>query len=65
MSKGNKVVPVRFTPEELQAIAEAIESANDHTRDEPYTVSSWIRKAVKDKLAHLSRSKRPRKVKQS
>lgn len=58
MSKGSRIVPVRV-PRDLEIrIAAAIASANQSTKEEPYTLSEWIRKAVVEKLDHLERSKR-------
>lgn len=58
MSKGSQVIPVRIPKELLTEIEQAIQSANLTTGLEPYTVSSWIRKCVAEKLAHLKRSRR-------
>lgn len=55
MSKGSPVIRVRVPAELKAAMANAIEQANAYTRDEPYTGSSWIRKAIADKLNHLQR----------
>jgi hypothetical protein len=58
MSKGSRIVPVRI-PRELEVrILTAIERANHHTKEEPYTLSDWIRKCIEEKLAHLERSNR-------
>lgn len=58
MSKGSRVVPIRVQRDLEIRIAAAIESANQTTKGEPYTLSEWIRKAVVEKLDHLERSKR-------
>lgn len=42
----------------IDSVIAAMENANQHTRETPYDLSSWIRKAIADKLAHLARSKR-------
>jgi len=62
MSKGNQVIPVRFPKELLTQVENAVQSANATRAAEPYTVSSWIRKCIEEKISHLQRSrkKRPR-----
>lgn len=60
MSKGNPIIPVRLTPELIAEIEAAIERANDSTAradKEPYTVSEWIRSAIREKLAHGARGR--------
>lgn len=57
MSKGAQVIPVRIPKELLTEIEKAIQSANATNAREPYTVSSWIRKCVAEKLNHLRRSR--------
>ena len=60
MSKGSKVVPVRIEAELLAMIDLLILRANEHTQEEPYTRSSWIKKALAEKINHLARSKKKR-----
>lgn len=62
MSKGNPIIPVRVEPLMLALVEEAITAANERRREAEYTVSEWIRQAIREKLAHLRRSKnRPKK----
>lgn len=63
MSKGSKVIPFRLSDLYLAALDEAVRSANRRTKGEPYDRSSWIRKAVTEKLDHLRRSKRKKSPK--
>lgn len=58
MAKGSQVVFVRFPPELLAEMETAVGRANQHVTGEPYTVSSWVRACVKEKLAHLARAKK-------
>ena len=63
MSKGNKVIPFRCPRELEQAINSAIASRNHVTKQEPWDRTGFIIAALKDKLAHLERSKgKKRKV---
>jgi len=57
MSKGSQIIPVRIPEDLLAVVQQTIQSANSKRRHEPYTVSSWIRQCVAEKLSHLKRSK--------
>lgn len=57
MSKGSQVIPVRLGDELLRELDKEIQKQNRTRHDEPYTRSSWIRKALADRFAHLSRSR--------
>lgn len=61
MSKGSKVVLVRFPKEELDAMIAQIASSNESRRDEPYTVSSFVRYCVQSQLRKNARGRAPRK----
>ena len=61
MSKGSTIVPVRFPQDLLTEIENAILTSAQSRFLEPYNTSEWIRKACKEKLAHLKRA-RKRKV---
>lgn len=65
MSKGNAVIPVRFTENLLAWMDEEIEMRNGRTADEPWNRSDFIRAAVIDKLKHRGRSRRTRSSKNS
>lgn len=56
--KGSRIVPVRLDPELHAALVAEIEATNPRRRDEPFTVSSWIVRAIREKLAHAKRSRR-------
>lgn len=64
MSKGNPIIKLRVSREKLAEIMSAIDSANVSRREEEYHVSSWIRAAIEEKLAHLKRSKRKKEKRQ-
>lgn len=55
MSKGSKIIPIRLSDLYLAALDRAIVSANKRVKGEPYDRSSWIRKALTEKLDHLAR----------
>lgn len=55
MSKGSRVVTLRLTPELETQVLAAIGRANNRTQDEPYGISTWIAKAIREKLDHLNR----------
>jgi hypothetical protein len=61
MSKGSPVVPVRIPAELLAVIDATVSRVNVKTRGEPYTRSSWILAAIRDRLAHMERAKKPRR----
>lgn len=58
MSAGNPVVCFRIETEKLAEVQRAIVSANENRRAEPYTQTSWILKAIQEKLDHANRSKK-------
>jgi hypothetical protein len=65
MSKGSKIVGVRVPPIFLAACEAAIARANRTTKEEPYTMSSWILAAMSRQLQHLSRSEASRKTRKA
>lgn len=58
MSKGSKIVPVRIPDRLFSAIVDAMEAANRTRFEEPYVLSTYVRKCLVDKLDHLQRSKK-------
>jgi len=58
MSKGSPKVVVRLPGDLASQIAKAVKSANGSYGIDRYTVGSWIRKAICEKLNHLNRSHR-------
>jgi len=70
-TKGSPIVPIRIRPDLLAKIDQAVKRANA-ARHQRYVYrwrrecsrSSWIIKAILERLAHIQRSnrKRPRKV---
>jgi hypothetical protein len=61
MSRGSPIVPVRFAKAFLAGIDAEIRKVNRSRREVPYDRSSFLRAAVADKIAHLARSRRPKK----
>lgn len=58
MSKGSRVVPVRMPDELMEEIMAYIVRRNWATMTEPYSLSTFIRKAIREKLDHAKRSSR-------
>jgi len=58
MSKGTPIVTLRVSNELRNRINESIASANYYTKIEPYTLSSWILHAVKEKLDKIERGRK-------
>lgn len=64
MSKGSKIVPIRF-PETLRIqILTEIERASDRRFLGTLSFGEWIRIAAKEKLDHMRRSRRSRRKKE-
>jgi hypothetical protein len=62
MSKGSPIVPIRFADAELLAqIDAAVDSSVINRKDEPWTRTSFILSAVREKLAHMERARKSRK----
>lgn len=60
MSKGNQIVPVRIPLPLAVDMDQAIAGRNAVARGEPWTVSEFIRVAIAEKLAKMSRSRSSR-----
>jgi len=60
-SPGNQIVPVRFDATTLSSMRDAVEQRNFFTKKEPWNMSDFIRVAVREKLAHMERSRKGRK----
>lgn len=61
MAKGSKVVQVRVKNELLSKMDAIIRSLNHHRKGEPFDRSSFIRKAIVDKVKHVLRSRSRRR----
>lgn len=61
MAKGNTVVPVRIPDWLLTEMDTYIIKSWATRPDQPLLRSSFIRKAIQEKLAHLQRSRRKKK----
>lgn len=57
-SKGTPITCLRIPPDLLDQIDQAIARAADHLPDEPYTRTSWIISAIKEKLRHQERGRK-------
>lgn len=57
MSKGSTIHQIRI-PDALQELMiAAIELRNQNTREEPWTTSSFVRAAIREKVEHMARSR--------
>jgi hypothetical protein len=61
MSNGNRPVLVRLEPRLREAVEKAVEKSNRHRPRMEYTISSFVREAIVEKLAHRERSAGKRK----
>ena len=57
MSKGSKIVNVRVSDELYGEMLAAMDSRNNHTSEQPWNISDFIRYSIRVKLAHIARSK--------
>jgi hypothetical protein len=60
MARGSAIVPVRMSEDMIRDIDAAINRANLNRHEAPYDRSSWIRKAIIEKMEHGIRSRKPR-----
>ncbi len=58
MSKGNQVIPFRCEEALLSEMDSFIRSRNRRSREEPWTRSDLIKKAIRELLSH--RKRRPK-----
>ncbi len=58
MSKGSKVIPIRFPDLLLKAIGEELASRKDARAMRPINFSEWVRQACSEKIAHAKRSRK-------
>jgi hypothetical protein len=58
-SKGNPIVRFRLDPEQLALLRASVDRCNrNRPRAKQYTLSSWCRRAVLERLHKLARSSR-------
>jgi hypothetical protein len=62
MSKGSPIITLRVNEQLLSDLEDEIRNANFNRKDTPYTRSSWILKAVTEKISHLKRSRKEGKA---
>lgn len=60
MSKGNPITLVRLDKQLIDEVDVTITRRNLHTRAEPWTVSGFIRAAIREKIRKMERSRAPR-----
>jgi len=59
-AEGSPRVILRIPQDLLSEMNEVIERRNAVTREEPWDMSAFIRTAIREKIAHVLRSRRPR-----
>jgi TPP-dependent pyruvate/acetoin dehydrogenase alpha subunit len=59
--RGSRIMTVRMDDDTIARIQAQVDRSVTYSKDEPYTIGGWIKKAVAEKLAHLERSKKPSK----
>lgn len=57
MSKGSKVVPVRIPNDLMEEIRRALNERKDARTMKPINFSTWVRQAIREKIAHARRSR--------
>lgn len=57
MSKGSPIITMRVSSKLLAEIREALVRALPHRRGEPWTMTGFIARAVREKLDHMARSR--------
>ena len=57
MNRGNRIVGVRLEPDLLEQLTAAIESNNAARKGPPYSLSSWIRQAILERLDKQRRAR--------
>lgn len=57
MSKGSPIIPIRIPAEVLASMDLTIVQRNTYTHNEPWSRSSFIISAIKDKIAKMERSR--------
>jgi hypothetical protein len=63
-SKGTRITPVRIDPVLLEDVQSQIRSRNEHTKDEEWNLSDFIRVALVEKLKHYRRSRKKKSKRQ-
>ena len=61
MSKGSKVVAIRFPADEYDAMLGQLADSEKFRRGEPWTLSEFVRSAIREKLKKMERSRKSRK----
>lgn len=62
MSLGSPILKARIPQSVLHEVEITIARRNIFTRNAPWTISAFIVSAIKEKIAKMERSRRPRKA---
>lgn len=60
MSLGSPRIVVRIPPALLQLITDYLRLRNDHRPKDEWDLSDFVRAAIREKVAHIQRSKKSR-----
>lgn len=61
MGKGSPVIPIRFPVDLLAVVDQEVSRSADYRTDGPWTRSSFVLAAVREKLAKMERSRKWRR----
>jgi hypothetical protein len=62
MSRGTPLTPIRLSADLVALIDAEVARQNATRADPPYNRSSWIRQAIQQRLDHLARARRRKRV---
>lgn len=57
MSKGNQHLKTRIPPEQIAEIEAVIAHRNAHSKRPKWTIATFIKAAIREKIAHMERSR--------
>lgn len=58
MYRGRTIITFRISDDELEELKSIIAEVNDRRRSEPFTTSSFITTAIREKISHYKRSRK-------
>jgi hypothetical protein len=58
MSKGRPVVPIRLDPGLIEDVELAIARRNEHSREQPWNFSDFVRVSICEKLDKMRRGRK-------
>lgn len=64
MSKGRRILTFRISEEMHGDVIRLVERRNSTTREEPWTMTDFVLRAIAEKIAHVERSRAPKRKKE-